>query len=121
MPDQIPAHGEGGEELIVQIIAIGDHDNGWIFELWAAHELTSIESHQQALAGALRMPDYADLAIALRRRGLDGFFNRMPDGMKLVIARDDLRKTRSGLPKNRKIMKQVKQPAPVENAFDQDI
>ena len=91
LPDQIAAHGERAEKLIVQIVAIGDDDDGGVFEFGAAHKLAGIEGHQQAFARTLRVPDHADLAVALRRGRLNGFFDCVPHGVELVIARDDLR------------------------------
>ena len=69
LPQQVLAHAEGAEELVVQIVAVGQHDQRRVLHRRVLDDLAGIERHQQALARALRVPDHADLAVAVRRGG----------------------------------------------------
>ena len=53
-------------------------------------ELSGVEGHEKALAGALGVPDDADAAVTLRACGDRGALDRMAHGMELVIPSDDL-------------------------------
>jgi hypothetical protein len=50
LADQVPAHREGGEELIVEVVAVRDDDDGRVGHRWVAYQLADVEGHQQALA-----------------------------------------------------------------------
>ena len=54
------------KELVVQIVAIGDDNDRWVLQFRSSHKLPCVEGHQQALPRALRMPDHAGLATAIR-------------------------------------------------------
>ena len=56
--------GEGTEELVVQVVAVGDDDYGGIFHRRVADDFAGVEHHGEALARALGMPDDAGAAIA---------------------------------------------------------
>ena len=70
LPDKVAAHRERAEQLIVQIVAVGDDDDGGVFQSRIANEQASVESHQQAFARSLSMPDHAYSLIARRLSGL---------------------------------------------------
>ena len=55
------------EQLVVEIVAVGQHDQRWVLHRRVLDDLAGVERHQQALAGALRVPDDADLAVAAGR------------------------------------------------------
>ena len=67
LAQQVLAHAERAEELIVEIVAVGQHDQRRVLHRRMLDDLARVERHQQALAGALRVPDHADLAVAVRR------------------------------------------------------
>jgi hypothetical protein len=79
LPQQLHTGREGVEELVVQVVAVGDDDDGGVVQ--RQHHLAGVEHHAQALAAALRVPHhtalpvaagllaYADYAVALGRFG----------------------------------------------------
>ena len=64
LAQQVLAAGEGAEELVVQIVAVGQHHDGRVLHRRLADDGAGVEGHSQALAGALGVPDDADAAIA---------------------------------------------------------
>ena len=64
LPQQVPATGESTEELIVKIVAVGQHDDGGVFHRRFANDPPGIEGHGQALARALSVPDHADTPVS---------------------------------------------------------
>lgn len=66
LADQVLAHSEGGKELVVQIVAVREHHQGRIGHTCIEYQQAGIEGHQQALPGALRMPNHASLVVAWR-------------------------------------------------------
>ena len=105
LAQQVLAAGERAEELVVQVVAVGEHDDGRILHRWLADDRPRIERHGQALARTLGVPDDADAAIAgvaarslaclvassFRGRPLqlsraESLVHGNPDGMELVVA-----------------------------------
>ena len=66
LAQQLPAAGEGAEELVVQVVPVRQHDEGGVGHGRLANDAPGIEGHAQALARALGMPDYADAPVARR-------------------------------------------------------
>ena len=111
LAQQVPAAREGGEQLVVQIVAVGQHHHGRVPHGRLADDAPGVERHRQALARPLRVPDHADAAVArcaarlasrlvaaagpfaeglalpLQRGRAQGFGNRDPDRVELVVAR----------------------------------
>ncbi len=56
---------EGAEELVVQVVAVGEDDERRVLHRRLLDELAGVEGHREALAAALRVPDDADAAVAL--------------------------------------------------------
>ena len=96
--------GEGAEELVVEIVAVGEYHHGRVFHRRLADDPSSIEGHGQTLARALGVPDHPDAAVArgAARSGArprasrsrfsqiqrpDGLGNPYSDRMELVVAR----------------------------------
>ncbi len=72
------AGGKDAEELVVQVVAVGEHDERGVRHLGLPHELAGVEGHGEALAATLGVPHDADAVIAgdgsdCRR---DGLFHR---------------------------------------------
>ena len=108
LAQEIGAAGEGAEELVVQVVAVGDDDHRGVVQGRVADHPSGVEGHGQAFAGALRVPDYADALVAGRAAGLrfraigaarfaharcisrvdgaQGFAQRDVDGVELVVA-----------------------------------
>ena len=55
---------EGAEELIVQVVAVGDDHDGGVLHGGMQDDAPGIKGHGQAFAGALGMPDHADAMVA---------------------------------------------------------
>src|SRR5688500_219575 len=79
---------ERAEELGVEIVAFGDHDDGGVLERRDPNQLARIEQHREALAATLRVPDDANLAVALLFGHATGLLDRAANGVELVIARE---------------------------------
>ena len=85
------------EELVVEVVAVGQNDQRRVFHLRVLDDLTGVERHQQALAGALRVPDDAHLAVALRPRRRQRAFHGMAHGMELVVAGENFGESLPGV------------------------
>src|SRR5947208_3813729 len=64
LSQQLVAARERAEELIVQIVAVGEDDERRVLHRGMHDEPTSVERHCQRLARTLRMPDQADAFMA---------------------------------------------------------
>ena len=58
------AAGEGAEELVVEVVAVGEDDDGRVRHRRVQDDAAGVEGHRQALARALRVPDDADAPVA---------------------------------------------------------
>ena len=76
---------ERAEELVVQIVAVGDDDDGRVLQLGLGDDLAGVEGHRQALAAALRVPDHADAPVARLVDGAHRLRDRLVDRPELVI------------------------------------
>ena len=77
LAQQIFVQREVVEELVVQIVAVGQHDDRGILHAGVLDDLARVERHGQALAGALRVPDHADAPVAgLARQPIVGAAHR---------------------------------------------
>ena len=98
LPQQLVAQREGGEELLVQVVAVREHHDGGVAHERLADDAPGIERHGERLARALRVPHDADALVAGVRLvalgvvGSGGGAQRLPDralhGVVLVIAGD---------------------------------
>ncbi len=108
LAEQLVAAGKRAEELVVQVVAVGEHDNSWVFHRRVEDQLAGVEDHGERFAGALGMPDHADTAVAggsarlmagevpagavaegvagCRGAGAESFLDSDADGVELVIA-----------------------------------
>ena len=106
LPQQFLTPRERPEQLIVQIVPVGDDHDGRVLHRSMRHQPARIERHRQRLAGPLRVPDHADAPVTRRAArlmlreitatgffdelgaltgGSDGFLHRNPDRVKLMI------------------------------------
>jgi hypothetical protein len=65
LAQELFGRGEGVEQLIVQVVAVGDDQYGGVIQ--RQHDFAGVEHHRERLAAALRVPHHAAFAIA---RGL---------------------------------------------------
>ena len=72
LAQQVLAAREGAEELVVEVVAVGEHDEGRVLHRRLADDAPGVEGHRQALARALRVPDHADAPVARLAAGLAG-------------------------------------------------
>ena len=109
LAQELLAAGEGAEELVVEVVAVGEHDDGRILHRRLADDGAGVEGHGEAFAGALGVPDDTDAAVAgfparlwpcliaapalyhtpvflLQLGGPECLANRDADGVELVIA-----------------------------------
>ena len=141
LPHKVPAAGESAEELIVEVVAVGEHDDGRVRHRRLADDAPGIEGHGQALARALGVPDDADAPIAWRAARpaagfvMAGFFvstsgllqlgrpqrlgNGGPHGVELVIARHLLGERAAAVILERdEVADQREEPARFADAFE---
>ena len=64
LAQQVAAAREGGEELVVEVIAIGEHDEGRVLHRRLADDAAGVERHRQALPRALRVRHHAHAPVA---------------------------------------------------------
>ena len=146
LAQQLVAARERAEQLVVQVVAVGEHDDGRVLHRRAQDHPAGIERHRQALAGALRVPDHADAPVALlaagRRPGVvaarssakpcacassariapQRLLQRDVDGVELVVARhllDELAAAR--VLEHDEVPDQIEEAALLEHAFQQHL
>ena len=64
LADEVLATREGGEELVVEVVAVGQDDEGGVLHLRRSDDLAGEEEHGETLARTLGVPDDADAAVA---------------------------------------------------------
>src|SRR5438128_5796905 len=64
LPKQFMTTRECPEKLVVQIVAVGEHDECGILHSWFEHETAGVERHCERFAGALRVPHDAHPFVA---------------------------------------------------------
>ena len=65
LAQQVLAAGEGGEELLVQVIAVREDDHRWVAHGRFPGDGAGVEGHGEALARPLRVPHDTDAVIAV--------------------------------------------------------
>ena len=83
---EVLAAAELTEELIVEVLAVGHHHDGYFGQV--LHQLVGVEHHGEALARTLRVPEHTYLAVAFHCRtgALQGFAH----GVVLVVGSKNL-------------------------------
>ena len=114
----LPAR-EDVEQLIVEVVAVGQHDQRRVRQRRMLNDLAGVEQHRQALAAALRVPDHPDAAVALDPGRRDGVIHRLVDGVILVIGGDLLGDGCAVGLEDDEIADQVEQALRREDALDQ--
>src|SRR2546428_13622278 len=64
LPEQVLAAREGAKQLVVEVVAVGEHDKGRVFHCGFADHAAGVKGHGQALARALRVPAHANAPVA---------------------------------------------------------
>jgi len=143
LAQEIPAAREGAEELVVEVVAVGQDDDRRVRHRGLADDPSRVEGHGEALARPLRVPDDADAPVP---RLAAGFFPRLvaafslggttrrepcgaqrlgdghPHRVKLVIARRLLRQGPAPIVlEDDEVAEEIEQPALLENALEHDL
>ena len=77
--------------MVVQVVAVGDHDDGRVGHLRLANQGTGQHQHGKGLARSLRVPDHPSASVALARRWLKMIENagsHLSHSAELVVPRD---------------------------------
>ena len=64
LAQNVPAAGEDAEELVVEVVAVGEDDDGGVLHGEVAGDGPGIEGHGEALPRALGVPHDADASVA---------------------------------------------------------
>ena len=64
LAQQVLTSGERPEELVIEVVPVGQHDHGWILHGRIPGDAPGVEGHREALASTLRVPDDADAPVA---------------------------------------------------------
>ena len=116
LPQEVAALLELREKLVVEVVAVGDHDNGRTLN--RLMEKMGVKHHRERFARSLRVPEYARLLRALGD-GLARRFNGLANGVVLVIAGKDLVRARAGLDKTDKVLENVEEPRRLKDALEE--
>ena len=120
MPQQLVAGGERAEELVVEVVAVGQDHEGGVGHGRVGDDLAGVEGHGQALARSLGVPDHADPLVALGRGGADRAGDGLVDRVVLVIAGQLLPDGRPVHLEDDEVADEVQEPLPVEDPLEQD-
>src|SRR5207249_7578475 len=96
LTQQITTSSERAEKLIVEVVAIGNHDDRRVLHLGMQDHTPRIEGHRQALAGTLRVPDNPNPAVA-RMTTINGYILYMEGRQHLDKLRDDFQPIAIGI------------------------
>ena len=99
---QVLRKGEDTEQLAVEVIAVGDDNDGRVLHRRFLHHAGGKAGHGDALAAALRMPDHATFLTATRARGSNILVDGGAYGVELVIPGDLLNQRAVILEQNEK-------------------
>ena len=109
LAEEVATAREGREELVVEVVPIGQHDDGGVRHRRLADDAPGVEGHGEALARALGVPDDSDAPVARLPARLasglvppaflpqpllgraQGLGDRRLDRVELVVARHLLR------------------------------
>ena len=70
LTQEVLAAGKRPKELVVQIVAVGEHHDGRVLHRRLADDASGVKRHGQTLAAALGVPDHADAPVAGLAAGL---------------------------------------------------
>ena len=70
--------------MVVEVVAVRQHDDGRVRHVRVAHDLPDVEEHLQALPAALSVPDDPRPAILPLHR-CEGRVDGLVDGVELVV------------------------------------
>lgn len=145
LADEIRAEGEGAEELVIEVIAVGDDDDGGVLHGVVEDDASGVKRHGEAFAGALGVPDDADALVAgcagadgrgevagigrfvnprgsEQLAGAQGLVDSDVDGVELVVAGHDLtRLTAAVILEDDEVADVLEEAGGLEKAVDEGI
>ncbi len=120
LPQQVLAVGEGGEELVVEVVAISEHHQGGVGHLGMLDDFSGVEGHREAFTGALGVPDDPGAAISFGSGGPQGSCDGFVDGVVLVVASQLFDDGFAIALEDGEIADQVEGAIGLKDAFEQD-
>ena len=112
---------EQARELIIEIRAVGDHDQGRAGEIHALHQQPRQEEHGEALAAAGRAKVGAALAVAFRLPVLEDVPIQLRRGVVLRVAAEDLLLLARGVGQVNEVPDDIQQPRLVKQSLDHGV
>ncbi len=82
------AGGEGLEELTVEVVSVGEDDDGRVFGGDALGDFARVKCHCETFTAALGMPDDADFLVVGGIEALEGGVVGFVGGVVLVVGGD---------------------------------
>ncbi len=85
LAQQVAAAGKGAEELVVEVVPVGEHHDCRVRHPRVQDQPSRVERHGEALARALRVPDHPDPPVSgIAARSLPRFppAEVLPDGLE---------------------------------------
>ena len=113
LPQEVLAVAELAVELVVQVVAVRDDDDGRGVKRLLQE--VGVEHHGKGLARALRMPEYADFAVTAY--GELGALDGLADGKILVVARKNLMAAHAVIVEADEVPDDVQEPFFLEDAL----
>ena len=113
-----PAAGEGLVELVVEVVAVGQHQEGEVAAELAVH-LAGEHHHRVALARPLRVPEHSEPALALL--ALAHRLHGAVHAEELMVAGEDLPKLARRLVEDDEALHQVHEVALVADTLEQGL
>ena len=119
LSQELAAPSERTEQLIVQIVAVGNDDQCRVSHLRAPDDAPGVKCHSQAFARPLRVPDYAAAFVPVWARRLHGGINCRSNGVKLVITGNLLgNRIATRFLKHNEVTKIIQKPFLVKESLD---
>ncbi len=108
------------EQLIVEVVPIRQHDDGWVCHSRMAHHLADVEQHFQALSAPLGMPDDPSTTVSpLHRR--EGRVHGLVDSVELVVLGKTLDDAASLVREADEVADEVQEASRLENPSHEDL
>ena len=117
------------EELVVEVVAVGDEHQGRVCHALITHDLRGVEHHLEALARPLRVPHHATATVPIGTGSLHGGLDGRVDGPVLVILGHALHECPRGLTRclvgdglvaeDGEVLQQIKEALRLEDSLDQ--